>query len=119
MTTARTIARSFAGGEISSELFGRMDLDKYQTGLAKCENFIVLPHGPAQNRPGFAFVNQVKDSSRRVRLVEFSFSAAETMVLELGHLYIRFHTNGGTVLETAKAIGSIAGTTVNLSLIHI
>lgn len=115
MTTARTIARSFAGGEISSELFGRMDLDKYQTGLAKCENFIVLPHGPAQNRPGFAFVNQVKDSSRRVRLVEFSFSAAETMVLELGHLYIRFHTNGGTVLETAKAIGSIAGTTVNLA----
>ena len=115
MTTARTIARSFAGGEISSELFGRMDLDKYQTGLAKCENFIVLPHGPAQNRPGFAFVNQVKDSARRVRLVEFSFSAAETMVLELGHLYIRFHTNGGTVLETAKAIGSIAGTTVNLA----
>ena len=70
MTTARTIARSFAGGEISSELFGRMDLDKYQTGLAKCENFIVLPHGPAQNRPGFAFVNQVKDSSRRVRLID-------------------------------------------------
>lgn len=115
MTTARTIARSFAGGEISSELFGRMDLDKYQTGLAKCENFIVLPHGPAQNRPGFAFVNQVKDSSRRVRLIEFSFSADETMVLEFGHLYIRFHTNGGTVLETAKAIGSIAGTTVNLA----
>lgn len=114
MTTARTIARSFAGGEISSELFGRMDLDKYQTGLAKCENFIVLPHGPAQNRPGFAFVNQVKDSARRVRLVEFSFSAAETMVLEMGHLYIRFHTNGGTVLETAKAIGNIAADVVTL-----
>lgn len=115
MTTARTVARSFAGGEISPELYGRMDLDKYQTGLARCENFIVLPHGPAQNRPGFSFVNQAGDSSRKVRLIPFSFSAAETVVLEFGHLYIRFHTQGGTVLETAKAIDSIAGTTVNLT----
>lgn len=115
MTTARTVARSFAGGEISPELYGRMDLDKYQTGLARCENFIVLPHGPAQNRPGFSFVNQAGDSTRKVRLIPFSFSAEETMVLEFGHQYIRFHTKGGTVLETAKAIGSIAGATVNLT----
>lgn len=113
MTTARTVARSFAGGEISPELYGRMDLDKYQTGLAKCENFIVLPHGPAQNRPGFSFVNQAGDSTRKVRLIPFSFSAAETMVLEFGHRYIRFHTKGGTVLEAAKAIDSIAGATIN------
>lgn len=115
MTTARTVARSFAGGEISPELYGRMDLDKYQTGLAQCENFIVLPHGPAQNRPGFSFVNQVGDSTRKVRLIPFSFSAAETVVLEFGHQYIRFHTKGGTVLETAKAIGSIADDTVSLT----
>ena len=113
MTTARTIARSFAGGEISPELYGRMDLDKYQTGLARCENFIVLPHGPAQNRPGFSFVNQAGDSTRKVRLIPFSFSSDQTMVLEFGHLYIRFHTKGGTVLEAAKAIDSIAGATIN------
>ena len=50
MTTARTIARSFAGGEISSELFGRMDLDKYQTGLAKCENLSLI-HISEPTRP--------------------------------------------------------------------
>jgi hypothetical protein len=107
MTTARTIARSFAGGELSPELVGRMDLDKYQTGLALCKNFITLPHGPAQNRPGFAYVNQCKDSTRRVRLIPFSFSADETIVLEFGHLYIRFHTNGGTLLEPLKVIGDV------------
>lgn len=112
MTTARTISRSFAGGEISPELYGRMDLDKYQTGLARCENFIVLPHGPAQNRPGFAFVNQVGDSSKKVRLIPFSFSATETVVLEFGHQYVRFHTNGGTILEPGKAINGVAGTLV-------
>lgn len=114
MPTVRTLARSFAGGEIAPELYGRMDLDKYQTGLARCRNFVVQPHGPVQNRPGFAYVNAVRDSSRRTRLIPFSFSASETMVLEFGHHYIRFHTNGGTLLELAKAIGSIVGNTVNL-----
>lgn len=115
MTTIRTIARSFAGGEIAPELYGRMDLEKFQTGLALCENFIALPYGPAQNRPGFAFVNRVKDSTRRVRLIPFSFSAQETVILEFGHLYVRFHTNGGTILEGAKAVTSIAGSTVTIT----
>lgn len=115
MTTARTIARSFAGGELSPELVGRMDLDKYQTGLALCKNFITLPHGPAQNRPGFAYVNQCKDSTRRVRLVPFSFSADETIVLEFGHLYIRFHTHGGTLLEPQKLIIDMAGNVLHVA----
>jgi hypothetical protein len=115
MTTARTIARSFAGGELSPELVGRMDLDKYQTGLALCKNFITLPHGPAQNRPGFAYVNQCKDSTRKVRLIPFSFSADETIVLEFGHLYIRFHTNGGTLLEPLLVIGDVAGEFVEVT----
>jgi hypothetical protein len=114
MTTVRTINRSFAGGEIAPELYGRMDLDKFQTGLAECENFIVLPHGPAQNRPGFAYVNTVASANFPVRLIPFSFSATETVVLEFGHYYVRFHTNGGTVLEPSKTITAISGSTVTI-----
>lgn len=114
MTTVRTINRSFAGGEIAPELYGRMDLDKFQTGLAECENFVVLPHGPAQNRPGFAYVNKAAGSDRQVRLIPFSFSATETVVLEFGHYYVRFHTNGGTVLEPSKAITAISGSKVTI-----
>lgn len=113
MTTVRTITRSFAGGEIAPELYGRMDLDKYQTGLALCENFIVLPHGPVQNRPGFAYVNATKTNTSKVRLIPFSFSANETVVLEFGHNYVRFHTNGGTILEPSKDILSTSGNVVN------
>lgn len=115
MTTVRTVARSFAGGELSPELVGRMDLDKYQTGLARCRNFITLPHGPAQNRPGFAYVNQCKDSTRKVRLIPFSFSADETIVLEFGHQYVRFHTEGGTLLEPTIVVGDIVGDLVEVS----
>ena len=119
--SSRTLLRSFAGGEITPELYGRLDLLKYQTGLALCKNFRVLPHGPAQRRPGFSFINQAMDSNRRVRLVPFAFSADQTVVLEFGHNYIRFHPyvaavgRAQTQLEAAKAIVAIASGTVTVT----
>ena len=106
-TTTRPLLRSFAGGEITPELYGRLDLDKFQTGLARSENFLVLPHGPITARPGFAYVLEAKGSEDVSRLIPFSFSADQTMVLEFGHHYIRFHTAGATLLESAKSITSI------------
>lgn len=116
--STKVLYRSFAGGEITGELAGRVDLVKFQTGLSLCRNFIVLPHGPVARRPGFEFVNEAKDSAHAVRLMPFSFSADQTAVIEFGHLYVRFHTNGGTLLEDAVAIGSIAGSTVNTTAAH-
>lgn len=111
----KTLLRSFAGGEITPELYGRIDLTKFQTALAKCLNFTVLPHGPATRRPGFEYVLEAKDSTRAVRLIPFSYAADQTVVLEFGHLYIRFHVNGDTLLEASKAIVSIAGSTVTVT----
>lgn len=99
--------RSFAAGEITPELFGRIDLVQFQTGLARCYNFWTLPHGPAQNRNGFAFVNETKNSLQRSVLIPFSYSTVQTFVLEVGDQYIRFHTNGGTLAETPKSITAI------------
>lgn len=115
MSKIRTLSRSFAGGELAPELQGRIDLDKYQTGLALCENFIPLAHGPAQARPGFRYVNEVKNSNQIVRLIPFVFSSDETMVLEMGVGYFRFHTNGASLIEPTKPITSIAGSTVNVT----
>lgn len=111
----KLLLRSFAGGEITPELAGRLDLAKFQTGLSLCRNFIVLPHGPISRRPGFAFINEARDSTRQVRLIPFSFSASQTAVLEFGHLYIRFHINGGTLLEATKAVVSIVGPVVTVT----
>jgi len=115
MTQARDLLRSFAGGEITPELYGRLDLTKYQTGLAECSNAIVLPHGPASRRTGFRFINECKDSTRKVRLLPFQFSAAQTAVLEFGHHYVRFIIDGATLLEANQTVTSIAGSTVNVT----
>lgn len=101
MANVRTLTRSFAGGEITPELLGRMDLVNFQNGLAECENFITLPHGPATNRPGFEFVREVQNSASATRLIPFSYSTTQTMVLEFGAGYIRFHTDGATLLVGA------------------
>ena len=108
---ARRLLRSFAGGEIAPEMYGRIDLDKMQTGLAKVENFEILPHGPARNRAGFQWVNEVKDSTKRVRLIPFAYSAEQTMVLEVGDGYCRFHTQGATLLEASQAITGVSTAT--------
>lgn len=99
MANVRTLQRSFGGGEMSPEMFGRIDDVKYQTGAALMRNFIAAPQGPAENRPGFAFVREVKDSSKKTRLIPFTFNTTQTMVIELGAGYIRFHTQGGTLLS--------------------
>lgn len=96
----RTLARTFSGGEVTPEFWGRIDQSAFQTGLALCRNFIVLPHGPAVNRPGTTFVRAVKDSTKRVVLLPFTFSTTQTFVLEVGEGYIRFHTGGATLLSS-------------------
>lgn len=99
MPNVRTLQRSFSGGEVTPELYGRIDDAKYQAGAGKMRNFIALPQGPAVNRPGFAFVREVKDSTKRVRLIPFTYSTTQTMLIELGAGYFRFHTQGATLMN--------------------
>ena len=104
MANTRTYSRSFAGGEISPDMYGRIDDTKFQTGVAKMRNFIAMPQGAADNRPGTTFVREVKDSTKRTRLIPFTYSTTQTMVIELGDGYMRFHTQGQTLLVGAPAL---------------
>lgn len=98
---------SFASGEIAPELYGRVDLAKYQTGLQLAENLFVRPHGGIVNRPGTQFVCEAIDSSVAGRLIPFSFSTEQTYVLELGHQNMRVILDGGLALETAQTVEAI------------
>lgn len=98
MAQIRLYQQSFNGGEIADSMYSRVTDTKYQAGLAKCRNFLVEPQGPIVSRPGFQHVNSVKDASKPPRLIPFTFAADQTLVLEFGEKYIRFHTMGQTVL---------------------
>ena len=97
MPVTRNFKQAFSGGEISPEMFGRIADNKFQQGAATMRNFVAKPQGPAQNRPGFKFVKEVKNSAKPTRLLSFTFNTTQTMVLEFGHEYFRFHTQGQTL----------------------
>lgn len=99
MANTRVYSRSFAGGELSPEMFGRLDDAKFQSGAATVRNFVVSPTGAAKNRAGFAYVKATKINGV-ARLISFTFSLNQTMVIELGDKYARFHTMGETLLYT-------------------
>ena len=97
MPVTRNFKQAFSGGEISPEMFGRISDTKFQQGAATMRNFVAKPQGPAQNRPGFAFVAEVKNSAKSTRLLPFTFNTTQTMILEFGEQYFRFHTQGQTL----------------------
>ena len=94
---------NFTGGELSPRLDGRNDLSKYNSGCKTLENMIVYPHGSAARRPGSQFVSEVKDSSKKTRLISFEFSTIQTYILEFGDQYIRFYKDSGQILSGGSA----------------
>lgn len=97
MSNIRLNNHSFNGGEVGPTFYGQIGDAKYQTGLATARNFVCRPEGPAENRAGFRYVNYTKYVTPS-RLLRFTFSITQTMVIELGHYYMRFHTMGATLL---------------------
>lgn len=87
------IQPAFTGGEISTDVASRIDLDKYQMALMQAENAIIRPYGAVKKRPGFIYCGETKTSSRKCRLVKFSYDVSVSYMLEVGHQYIRVWKN--------------------------
>ncbi|QPZ53420.1 putative tail tubular B [Pelagibacter phage HTVC028P] len=94
---------SFVSGEFSAKLDGRTDFDKYNSGVKTMENFLVHPQGAATRRVGTQHIAEVKDSSKKTRLIPFEFSTTQTYILEFGDQYMRVYKDKGQVLSGGSA----------------
>lgn len=99
--------KSFAGGEISPDLYARTDLVKYHVGARKITNAYVMRHGGVTNRPGTEWVGYTNDSTKRSRLIPFIKDKDTANVFELGDLYLRNIASGDYAKEAAKTITNI------------
>jgi hypothetical protein len=108
MAKVSPLQSNFSGGEFSPLLYGRVDTERYATGLALCQNYIPTVQGGLIRRSGTYFISEVKDSTKAVRLIPFEFSTTQAYILEFGDLYIRFYRNhaqiesGGSPVEVAS-----------------
>lgn len=96
---AAPLQDSFAGGEFSPLLQGRVSADRYKESVDTCLNYIPTVQGPVTRRPGTYYVAEVKDSSKDTRLVSFEFSTTQAYVLEFGDLYIRFYKDNAQIIS--------------------
>lgn len=90
---------AFNAGELSPRLKGRADLEKYQSGLARCLNALVLPHGGVCKRPALQYINDTKHHEKVSELIPFEFSEDQSYVLEFGDFYMRVFMDGGRVVS--------------------
>ena len=95
----RYTQKSFTGVELSPALYARNDLAKYAIGLKTLKNGFVRAEGCVSNRAGLEMVCEVKNSSKKTRLIPFSFNTEQTYIVELGHKYARFIKDGGQITE--------------------
>jgi len=95
---ATPILTNFTAGEISPQLAGRTDVEKYANGCRILENFISRVHGGAERRPGTYFVSETKNSAKLSRLIKFEFSVDQAYVIEIGDQYFRFYMDQGQIV---------------------
>lgn len=102
---------TFAGGELASSLYSRVDLQRYASGCRKLRNFFVHPHGSASNRPGLQFIAKPKYANKKCRGVGFEFSTEQVYSIEFGEYYCRFYMNGGQIIAPDSTAAWASGVT--------
>lgn len=92
------IQTSFAAGELSPQLYARVDLDKFQVGAALLHNFFVDYRGGASNRAGTEYIDTTEEGAR---LIPFVVSTSAAYVLVFTNELITIYNAGIFVTTVA------------------
>lgn len=104
MARVSPIYPTFARGEVSPLMFGRVDIEPYSACLDKCRNAWVRPFGVVSRVAGSEFITTAKG---KARLLKFVFSAFDSYMIECGAGYFRFFNDGGYIVNANGSIYEI------------
>lgn len=98
---------SFAGGELSPDVYGRNEFNKYAVGLSDCTNMYALPFGGVVTRGGTEFIAELtSDINTSVQLIPFTFSSSQNIVLVFmansTERKVYFLSDGGIVVKDGE-----------------
>lgn len=99
----------FSGGEFSPLLKGRVEAERYATGLDTLENYVPLLQGPLVRRPGSIYRGYSADVGNVTgRLHGFQFSTTQAYMLVFTNNKIQIYFSDGTpVVAAAQSITGI------------
>lgn len=95
----RRLIAAFNAGEISPLLDARADTEKYGNACRIMENIVPKIYGGAFGRQGMEYMGSTKLAGKQASLIPFTFSVSTNFVIECGHLYMRFWSNGQQVMS--------------------
>lgn len=100
---------NFSGGELSPKVDARVDQPKYRQGLRQCQNMMPYKTGGMTRRIGTQHMGTGKYTTLNGGiccniLQRFQFSPTTSFILEFGHRYVRFYSNGQQVLVDTTQI---------------
>lgn len=104
MAKTTTIQTNFNAGELSPNLGGHIDLDRYANGVKEARNTVLQVEGGGQRRPGLRQIAAAKYPDRTTRLIPFVFSKDQAYVIELGDGYARFYEPSGQIVSGSDPI---------------
>lgn len=107
MADASFIQTSFLGGEWAPYVQGRMDDQKYRTGLNVCRNGLPVEEGSWTRRPGIRMTVATRLGAPGV-LRSFDFRANAPYNLELTDGHMRLHNGPSLVLESLGRVSVAA-----------
>lgn len=111
--TVSSIKNSFTTGEITPEVYGRTDNQKWHNSAYTMRNFYVNYRGGVNSRAGLAYVGMCKQGAPNTggtstgnppRDINFQFSISQGYALEFGDQYMRIKYRGAYVTETGTTI---------------
>lgn len=120
------IKPSYAAGELSPSIWGRVDYAKWNIGASVMRNCFVSYRGPASSRAGLLYcatsLTPASSFSLPPKLVRFQFNIFQSYLLEFGvnaagAPYMRVVVNGALVTDAPLAI--TGATSANPCVLHV
>ena len=82
MIRQHTTQPAFTGGEMTSYLLGRHDIERFLLGGERVENFMACGQGPLVRRRGTVMV--AENTCATGKLINFEYSRSQSRMLLLG-----------------------------------
>lgn len=98
--------KNFAGGELSSKMYGRHELAIVKNGCRRVQNFITETQGPAQYRTGTRYVHHTR-LNKVANALLFEFNDIQAYILEFTDGFLRFYKDEGIITFDAVALTAI------------
>jgi len=99
---------NFASGELSENLFGRIDIPQYFSGVSRMENFDVIPTGGIKRRGGMERLLKLDEGDGRIIPFVVNRSLGFLLYLTPGTITV-FKIENGTLNDTPSVFNNGTG----------